>query len=321
MDASRTLEGLNLVTGNVNLSLTTAAVTVTVGNAIGASGIGALLDGHYIPNTISAAAKTPVYVAPDGVSLIGTTALPTAPVLIPYAGATQNGQSNVGAYGQAAIVVFGVQLQRVAGQPLSLQQIFNPSGAQVDNSGNALTASSITAPLISGTGGAGAFSATSGQALVVGQQVQITGTNTGTGTITGYASGNTYRISATNGTTTFTLVDLQGAAIATSATNAGTFTGLTFQVINTWASLIPAISAIVGPVTNVDKSGVMQMPNNLVFPAIPDNFIPFAYSTIYNPYNSGATFTFGTSNWNATGIQAVTFNCGTLPKRSKRLLA
>ena len=49
---------------------------------------------------------------------------------------------------------------------------------------------------------------------------------------TGYASGNTYKVSAVTGTspsvTAFTLTTEAGVAIATSTTSAATFTGLTF---------------------------------------------------------------------------------------------
>ena len=95
----------------------------------------------------------------------------------------------------------------------------------------AATTNSVVAPLIDGTGGAGSFSCTSGT-LAINDRVKITGTNTGTGTITGYATGNTYKVSAVTGSgsavTAFTLTTEAGAAIATSAVNAATFTGLTF---------------------------------------------------------------------------------------------
>jgi hypothetical protein len=76
------------------------------------------------------------------------------------------------------------------------------------------------------TGIAGQFSCTA-TTLNVGQTVTITGTLGGTGTITGYATGTVYKISATNGSTTFTLVTAAtGAAIVTTA---GTPTGLTYS--------------------------------------------------------------------------------------------
>jgi hypothetical protein len=87
-----------------------------------------------------------------------------------------------------------------------------------------VTANISTAAAGSG-GSAGAFtvSTTPLVGLAVGQTVTVTGTNSGT---SGLAAG-TYIISATNGTTTFTLVTTAGAAIATTAS--GTNTGLTFS--------------------------------------------------------------------------------------------
>jgi hypothetical protein len=72
------------------------------------------------------------------------------------------------------------------------------------------------------------------ETLAVGQTVVITGTNTGTGSITGYSSGNTYYITAVEGNTTTGLTDLfflsatpNGSLVASTA---GTLTGLTFTV-------------------------------------------------------------------------------------------
>jgi hypothetical protein len=75
-------------------------------------------------------------------------------------------------------------------------------------------------------GNAGAFvvSTTAFIGLQVNSAIVVTGTNSGT---SGLAAG-TYLVSATNGTTTFTLTTTTGAAIVTTAS--GTNTGLTFAL-------------------------------------------------------------------------------------------
>jgi hypothetical protein len=83
----------------------------------------------------------------------------------------------------------------------------------------------LTGVAITGTGGQ--FSCTAANYLRVGQQLTISGTLGGGGTITGYTTPTTYLISATNGTTTFTLTTVTGAAIVTTA---GTPTGLTYTL-------------------------------------------------------------------------------------------
>lgn len=81
------------------------------------------------------------------------------------------------------------------------------------------------------TGSAGQFSCTaSSYPLVNGQLVTISGTIGGTGSISGYTTPSVYKISTTNGSTTFTLTDVFGNAISTTA---GTPTGLTYT-ISTW---------------------------------------------------------------------------------------
>ena len=62
--------------------------------------------------------------------------------------------------------------------------------------------------------------------MAVGGTLTISGTLAGTGSITGYTSPKTYYITATNGTTTFTLSDVFGGTALT--TTAGTPTGLTY---------------------------------------------------------------------------------------------
>jgi len=80
--------------------------------------------------------------------------------------------------------------------------------------------------VITGTAGQISFTLPGGAAnLAVGMGVTITGSFGGTGSISGYVSGTTYFIVATNGTTTATLSTVQGGSGVT--TTAGTPTGLT----------------------------------------------------------------------------------------------
>lgn len=64
--------------------------------------------------------------------------------------------------------------------------------------------------------------------LTVSTPVYVTGNNTGTGSISGYASGNVYYIIATNGTTTFQLSATPGGTAITTVN--GTLVGLTFSM-------------------------------------------------------------------------------------------
>ena len=79
------------------------------------------------------------------------------------------------------------------------------------------------------TSGTGGQFTCGNSTLAAGDRVTITGTLGGTGTITGYASGTTYKVSAVTGTspdvTGFTLQTNSGSAIVTTA---GTLTGLTY---------------------------------------------------------------------------------------------
>lgn len=104
------------------------------------------------------------------------------------------------------------------------------SGTAWDDTNRALTitgatvaGTALTNVAITGTGGQFSCDAAN---LSVGELVTISGTLGGTGSITGYSSPSTYRIIATNGSTTFTLGNnVTGAALTTTA---GTPTGLTY---------------------------------------------------------------------------------------------
>jgi hypothetical protein len=83
----------------------------------------------------------------------------------------------------------------------------------------------IASPVIAGT--AGQFTCTCSY-LTVGMVVTITGTYGGTGSISGYASGNQYVLTAV-GTNSFTLAQTNYAPLVTTT---GTPTGLTFSALN-----------------------------------------------------------------------------------------
>ena len=76
----------------------------------------------------------------------------------------------------------------------------------------------------------GKFTNSTASTLMVGNSIKITGTNSGAGSITGYASGTTYKVSSVVGNspnvTVFTLKKLDGTTLETTA---GSLTGLTFN--------------------------------------------------------------------------------------------
>lgn len=76
-----------------------------------------------------------------------------------------------------------------------------------------------------------------------------------------------------------------------------------------------ALKSVIGTVVNLDATGLMK-DGPLVFPNIPDNLVPIAYGTVKNPAGSStATFTFGTTNWNATSIVTTAVDVVALPRR------
>lgn len=95
----------------------------------------------------------------------------------------------------------------------------------------------ITTSSISTTGTGGQFSlgtAQSAGTFFVGQVVTLTGTAGGTGSITGYTTGNAYVVTATNGTSTFTLAQMVNGVQTAVVTTAGTITGLTLATAGTF---------------------------------------------------------------------------------------
>ena len=107
--------------------------------------------------------------------------------------------------------------------------------------GSKLYKNELSTIVITNTSGAFSCGASS---LVVGDRVTITGTYGGTGSITGYVTGNIYTVSAVTGSagaiSAFTLTNTDGTAIVTTA---GTPTGLTYTtkyvLLGTVASVLP----------------------------------------------------------------------------------
>lgn len=68
---------------------------------------------------------------------------------------------------------------------------------------------------------------------------------------------------------------------------------------------------LVGGVTTTPGSFANSVPQ---FPVLPDDFCPIAY-TVLKGAPSMSPFTFGSGNWNASGLGASTVNICTLPDR------
>ena len=148
---------------------------------------------------------------------------------------------------------------------------------------------------VSCTSAVGAFSCDNIFVMVPCQTVTISGTLTGTATISGYTTPKTYYIKTTNESTTFTLSETHnGTAITTTA---GTVDGLTFtlggsalQTMNSFfaydSSLIdgPTLPAALTNLNAVtDTSGMFYEANNMQ--TIADNFLNTA-----NVTNFGSMF-------------------------------
>lgn len=106
---------------------------------------------------------------------------------------------------------------------------WNTMGGTVAATG---TGSTPTLSTVAITGTAGQFSCASFSTLKVGMSVKITGTFSA-GSISGYATGTTYYIIATNGSTTFTLSTTAGGTAVSTTASGGTITGVTFTMSNT----------------------------------------------------------------------------------------
>lgn len=147
---------------------------------------------------------------------------------------------------------------------------------------SSIVSSSLAGVVIAGTAGQFTCTATT---LVVGQTITISGTLGGTGTITGYVNPTTYKISATNGTTSFTLTTTAGVAIVTTA---GTPTGLTYTLNTTTLT-------VGGTVTGTFGSGQV-----VVGTGIPTGTMIVGYGT-----GTGGAGTYKISNYPTSAVSGV----------------
>lgn len=73
---------------------------------------------------------------------------------------------------------------------------------------------------------------------------------------------------------------------------------------------------VIGDVCNLDAAGNFVDPGGLQIPYVDDSIVPVALATVKNPAGSGtATFTFGSTNWNATDIVTDIVDVAALPRR------
>lgn len=117
--------------------------------------------------------------------------------------------------------------------------------------------------------------------------------------------GKAYRkATVADGTTPTT--DGDGAALSTLAASKG--------CVMVWClNAAGTVSVFQSDVNDLDASDAFEVVPN--FPVVDlDTYCPFAYQVITNG-STGSTFTFGSSNWNATGITVAIQNVLTLPRR------
>ena len=134
--------------------------------------------------------------------------------------------SSTTATGTGTIPGTVMNITAVSDGSYALGQTITGTGVSADTTITSYGTPTATLTTVVITGVTGGFSCAS-TTLAVGNTVTISGTFGGTGSITGYSSPTSYLISETNGSTTFKLTTLSGAAVVTTA---GTPTGLTYQL-------------------------------------------------------------------------------------------
>ena len=268
--------------------------------------------------------------AGDGTTIYFGPLSPAPPTVYQQGTGSSSGQysTNV-AYGAQNIIVIVENVFQVSGINYTIAQNPTPgaetyaplttasvgSGVGTLYFGTSLNVSNATylatAPIagtITITGTSGTFTNGTSTPMLLGQQVVISGTNGGSGTINGSANGTgTYYIIATNGTTSFTLsLTPGGSAIATTT---GTPTGLTFQLSGTVTMTVLNTSSTGQAfqinssisVTTVVSSYAGVSPYNGTFTVLNSTATAVYYTLATNPlaYQNGGVVTAGSSGTTA----------------------
>lgn len=124
--------------------------------------------------------------------------------------------------------------------------------------------------------------------------------------------GKAYTTSAASGAASPTTDAATGTTFASKPLAANTGTVFVWCYDGSSTTAATAIKVVQGTVEALDVSGnFLKAPD---FSNIPDTLAPFAYS-IVRAGSTASNWTFGTSNWNATGITVAHQDVMTLPGR------
>lgn len=142
------------------------------------------------------------------------------------------------------------------------------------------------------------------------------------------AAGTTSTYSTTNSTAGF--INGKWATVLTAQTNTASpttdvndgaaFTALADDQITVFVWGVNAAGAIKVAQGTIEDTevGVTTTPGSIItapqFPALPDDFFVLGY-TLIQTAPSASAWTFGSSNWDATGVTDTWVNCAVLPDR------
>lgn len=109
-----------------------------------------------------------------------------------------------------------------------------------------------------------------------------------------------------------------GTAPATDA-NGDAFTALAADQACAFLWMVNAagtVGVVQGPVVSIDgeTDDFKDDGGRPEFPSVPSGWVPFAYS-LHQTSGASSAWTFGTSNWNATGLTDVMVDISVLPDR------